>query len=127
MPNLSACSGNSTHAATWSPLVGLESENKTWKQIQQLLPGLSTGSPETTSKSSHRINAGFYLLCAVFHAIHSKSSANTELRTENIFFWDSRFRKKLFSLVVRACFMSQRGSEWNLWVSSKPSQDGDFR
>lgn len=93
LPNLSACSGNAVRAATWSPLVGLESQNKAWKQIQQLLPGLSAGSPETSSKNSHRVNAGFYLLCVVFRAIHSKFSASTELRNKNIFFWDNGFGK----------------------------------
>lgn len=73
--------------------MGLESQNKAWKQIQQLLPGLSAGSPETSSKNSHRVNAGFYLLCVVFRAIHSKFSASTELRNKNIFFWDNGFGK----------------------------------
>lgn len=93
LPNLAACSGNGVRAATWSPLVCLEPENKAWKQIQQLLPRLSTGSPETSSKTGHGINAGFYLICVVSHVIHGKFSANTELRTENMFFWVSGFSR----------------------------------
>lgn len=123
LPNLSAGSGNSVRAATCSPFLGLESENNAWKQIQQLLPGLST---VRTSKNSHRINVGSYLLCVVFHEIHSKFSANTELRTKNTFFWDSGSRKNysryLSELILCLNFPLKR--KWMEFLGFKQTQSG---